>query len=97
MGETMPDTIQSTDLRRKVRDVLDRVRLEGKALVVQTYDTPQAVLIPYRDFQAYQKWQDRQKKKEAWLQELWAIAEEVSKRADLSEEEAEALITEAQQ
>lgn len=93
----MPDTIQSTDLRRKVRDVLDKVRLEGKPLVVQTYDTPQAVLIPYRDFQAYQKWQNRQKKKGAWLQELRAIAEEVSKRADLSEEEADALIAEAQQ
>jgi len=92
----MPDTVQSTDLRRKVRDVLDRVRLEGKPLVVQTYDTPQAVLIPYRDFQAYQKWQDRQKKKEAWLQELRAIAEKVSQRADLSEEEADALIAEAQ-
>lgn len=92
----MPDTVQSTDLRRKVRDVLDRVRLEGKPLVVQTYDTPQAVLIPYRDFQAYQKWQDRQKKKEAWLQELRAIAEKVSKRADLSDKEADALIAEAQ-
>ena len=92
----MLETIQSTSLRRKVREVLDRVRLEGKPLVVQTYDTPQAVLIPYKDYQAFQEWQERQKKKEVWLQELQKIAEVVSERAGLSDQEAEELIAEAQ-
>ncbi len=93
----MLETIQSTSLRRKVREVLDRVRLEGKPLVVQTYDTPQAVLIPYKDYQAFQEWQERQKKKEVWLQELQKIAEVVSERAGLSDQEAEELIAEAAQ
>jgi prevent-host-death family protein len=88
-------TIQSTDLRRRVREVLDRVRMEQEPVVVQTYDTPQAVLIPYDDFEAYQTWRDRRRKRAAWLNELQTIAEEVSKRADLSDEEANALIDEA--
>jgi prevent-host-death family protein len=55
----MTDTIQSTDLRRQVREVLDRVRREQEPVIVRTYDTPQAVLIPYEQFEAYQSWRKR--------------------------------------
>lgn len=88
-------TVQSTDLRRRVREVLDRVRIEQEPVIVQTYDTPQAVLIPYDDFQDYQAWRERQREHAVWLKELRAIAEEVSERAALSDAEAEALIDEA--
>jgi prevent-host-death family protein len=88
-------TIQSTDLRRRVREVLDRVRMGQEPVIVQTYDTPQAVLIPYSDFETYQAWRERQRKRAAWLEELRSIAEEVSKRARLSDAEANALIDEA--
>jgi len=71
-------TIQSTDLRRRVREILDRVRMEQEPVIVQTYDTPQAVLIPYEQFEAYQAWQKRRQKRGAWLAELRSIAEEVS-------------------
>jgi hypothetical protein len=52
-------------------------------------------LVPYDDFEAYQTWRERQRKRAAWLTELQAIAEEVSQRADLSDAEADALIDEA--
>ena len=91
----MADSIQTTDLRRRVREVLDRVRMRGESVVVYTYDTPQAVLIPYDEFEAYQQWREGQAQREAWLRELRAIAERVSARAALSEEEADALIDEA--
>lgn len=92
----MAETIQSTDLRRRVREVLDRVRLKGEPVIVQSYDTPQAVLIPYEDFAAYREWQAGRAARQAWLAELRSIAEEVSTRAALSEDEAAALIAEAQ-
>lgn len=91
----MTDTIQSTDLRRQVREVLDRVRRRQEPVIVRTYDTPQAVLIPYEQFEAYQMWQKRRQERGAWLAELRSIAEEVSARAALSDEEAEDLIDEA--
>jgi prevent-host-death family protein len=91
----MATTIQSTDLRRQVREVLDRVRKGQEPIIVRTYDTPQAVLIPYEEFEAYQAWQVRRRDREAWLVELRAIAEEVSARAALSEDEAAALTAEA--
>ena len=91
----MTITIQSTDLRRKVREVLERVQRKQEPIIVRTYDTPQAVLIPYEEFEAYQAWQVRRRERTAWLAELRAIAEEVSARAALSDDEAEVLIGEA--
>ncbi len=91
----MVETIQSTDLRRRVREVLDRVRLKGEPVIVQNYDTPQAVLIPYEDFETYREWQAGRVQRQAWLAELSAIAAEVSARAALTEDEAAALIDEA--
>ena len=91
----MATTIQSTDLRRQVRKVLDQVRKGREPIIVRTYDAPQAVLIPYEEFEAYQAWQARQRERAAWLAELRAIAEEVSARAALSEDEATVLTTEA--
>jgi prevent-host-death family protein len=91
----MTETIQSTDLRRRVREVLDRVRLRREPVVVQSYGTPQAVIIPYEDYAAYREWQTSRAQRQAWLAELRAIAEEVSNRAALSEEAAAALIEKA--
>ncbi len=88
-------TVQSTDLRRRVREVLDRVRIEQEPIVVQTYDTPQAVLIPYDDFEAYRAWRERRGQRAAWLAELRDIAEQVSERAALSDTQAGDMIDEA--
>jgi prevent-host-death family protein len=88
-------TIQSTELRRRVREVLDRVRREREPVIVRTYGRPQAVLIPYEEFEAYQAWQSRQRERAIWLAELRTIAKEVSARAALSDDEAAALIDRA--
>lgn len=88
-------TVQATDLRRRSRDILDRVRLKREAAIIQSYNTPQAVLIPYEEFQNYAKWQAANEKQAAWLSELQRIAENVSARAALSEDEATDLVNEA--
>lgn len=95
MEASVIETIQSTELRRRMRAVLERVRMRRKPVIVQSYDTPQAVLIPYEDFEAYREWLESRAQRQAWLAELRAIAEEVSARAALKEEEAAALIDEA--
>ena len=91
----MTETIQSTDLRRRVREVLERVQREQEPLIVRTYGSAQAVLIPIEQFKAYQTWLERRQKRTAWLAELRSIAEEVSARAGLTDEEVVALIDEA--
>jgi prevent-host-death family protein len=92
----MIETIQSSDLRRRVREVLDRIQRNHEPLIVYKYDSPQAVLIPFDDFEAYQAWLDHRKKRTVWLAELSAIADEVSAGACLTDAEAAALIAEAE-
>ena len=60
-----------------------------------TDNTPQAVIIPYEEYASCQAWQARQRQRQAWLTELRVIAQEVSARASLSDDEATALIDEA--
>ncbi len=88
-------TVQTTDLRRRGREILDRVRLKREPVIVRSYDTPQAVIIPYEEFEDYREWRAAKEKRAAWLAELRYIAEEVSARAALSEGEASTLVAEA--
>jgi len=88
-------TIQTTDLRRRVRDVLERVRTKRETYIIKSYKTPQAVILPYEDYEAYQVWQANQQKRAAWMGELRRIAEEVSEYSALSDKEAQKLIKEA--
>ncbi len=88
-------TVHSTDLRRRVREVLERVRLRREPAVIHSYNLPQAVIIPYEDFEAYQEWRERREEQAVWLAELRAIAQEVSTRAALDPADADALIAEA--
>ena len=88
-------TVQSTDLRRRVREVLERVRIGHETVIIRSYDQPQAVIIPYEEFQEYRAWQDHRQERTAWLNELRRIAAEVSARAALQEDDANTLIAEA--
>ena len=89
--------IQSTDLRRRSREILERVRLKKEAVVIQNYTTPQAVIIPYEDYDEFLAWRASKEKRAAWLTELQHIADTVTARASLSEEKAEYLVDEAMQ
>jgi prevent-host-death family protein len=91
----MSRTIQTTDLRRRVRDVLERVRVKRETFIIKSYNTPQAVILPYEEYEAYQAWQAAQQKRTAWMSELRRIAEEVSEYAALSDEDADNLVDEA--
>jgi hypothetical protein len=51
------DTIQSTDLWRQPREMLDRAGPEQEPVIVHTYHTPQAVIIPHDQDAVYQDWQ----------------------------------------
>jgi prevent-host-death family protein len=87
--------IQTTDLRRRVRDVLERVKVKHETFIVKSYNTPQAVILPYEEYEVYQNWQAAQQKRTAWMGELRRIAEQVSDYAALSDQDAEQLIDEA--
>ena len=53
------------------------------------------MIIPYDEYESYQAWREHQRQHRVWLAELRAIAQEVSARASLSDEDVAALIDEA--
>jgi prevent-host-death family protein len=95
--KSMLQAIQSTDLRRRSREILERVRLKKEALVIQNYGTPQAVIIPYEDYAEFLTWRASKEKRAIWLAELQHIAAAVTDGAALSEEKAGYIVDEATQ
>jgi prevent-host-death family protein len=91
----MTITVQTTDLRRRSREILDRVRMKREAIIIRSYDDPQAVLIPFDQYDEFIAWRKSQENRTIWLDELRKIAEEVSSRAGLSDEETRSLTREA--
>ncbi len=91
----MPSTVQTTDLRRHVREILERVRTRRETFIIQSYKTPQAVILPYEEYLNFTTWQSAHEKRTAWLGELRQIAEQVSQYSNLSEDEAQKMIDEA--
>lgn len=50
-GERMePERINSTELRTKTRDLMERVKYHGDRFVVETFGRPMAVIISIEDF-----------------------------------------------
>jgi len=75
--------------------VLERVRTKRETYIIKSYKTPQAVILPYEEYEAYQTWQAVQQKRATWMGELRRIADEVSEFAALSDKDAQKLIDEA--
>jgi hypothetical protein len=50
----MAETIQTTDMRRRVREVLDRMCVQRQPVVV---------IIPCDEFEDYRAWRDRQQQR----------------------------------
>ena len=69
----MAERKQTNDQSLLAREVLDRVRVQRQSVVVYTYDTPQAVIIPYDDYQAYQAWRDRQQQRQDGRQKAFSL------------------------
>ncbi len=92
----MPRAIKATDLRRRTRQVLDWVRVDGEEVIVESYNTPQAVIISYSDYLTYKELEKAEALRRALVGELQQIAAEVSRRAQaMADEDVPALVDEA--
>jgi prevent-host-death family protein len=92
----MPRAIKTTDLRRRTRQVLDWVRVDGEEIIVESYNTPQAVIISYSDYLTYKELERAETRRQALVNELQQIATEVSQRAqEVTDKDVPALVSEA--
>lgn len=92
----MPRAIKATDLRRRTRQVLDWVRVDGEKIIVESYNTPQAVIISYSDYLTYKELERAEARRRALVGELQQIAAQVSQRAqEVADEDIPTLVDKA--
>lgn len=89
----MEYTIGSTNLRQQLTDVLEVVREQGVAYVIETFGRPQAVLINLEDYRQFCQFEQERKAFFTWLDE--AAAQNAKLNSMMSEAEVLALIEQA--
>lgn len=89
----MEYTIGSTNLRQQLTDVLEVVREQGVAYVIETFGRPQAVLINLEDYRQFCQFEQERKAFFTWLDE--AAAQNANLNSMMSEAEVLALIEQA--
>lgn len=89
----MERMIGSTELRRRLTDVLQRVREERDAYVIEIFDRPQAVLISLDEYRLFQRFKQERNAFFDWLDA--ASRRNAEQNLELSEGEVLAIVEEA--
>lgn len=90
----MSKTITSTELQKKTREMIDWARMEGEAIVIQTYGKPMAALVSYDEYQNYLQYKQARADRFALLRETTADNEAYN---SLTEAEAMAIVEQTRQ
>lgn len=87
--------IGATDLRQKLTDVIQQIKEEKSAYVVETFGRPQVVMI---DLAQYRQFQQFQQQRQAFFDWMAATAvANAEQNANLSDEEILAIIEQARE
>ena len=77
------DRVTATELQRKTREVIDRVRTSGRAVVVESHGKPMVAVIPFAEYEQAQDARERR------FEELFAwVRANAELNKDLTEESA---------
>ena len=90
----MSRVVTSTELQKKTREVIDWTRTRGEPVIVETYGKPMAAILSYSEYESYLRYKEARAARFARLRQA---ATENAAGADLTEEEALALIDEVRQ
>ena len=89
----MAKVVTATDLRAKVREVIQNAQFQGDHVIVTVFDKPAVAIIgidDYRDYVAYRE-QQRDQARERW-ERLRAIVENNTTLDELTDEELQAIV-----
>ena len=91
----MEKSIGATDLRQRLTDVLQAVREQRAAYVVETFGRPQAVIVNLDEYRQFQRFREEREAFFEWLEE--AAARNAEHNVDLSDAEVLAIIERARE
>jgi prevent-host-death family protein len=87
--------IGATDLRQRLTDVLQAVREQREAYVIETFGRPQAAIVNLDEYRQFQRFQQERAAFFEWLE--GAAARNAERNVGLSDEEVLAIIEQARQ
>jgi len=89
----MTKVVTATDLRAKVREVIQSAQFQGDHIIVTVFDKPAVAIIGIDDYRDYMTYRDRQQQqnKERW-ERLWTVVENNAALDELTDEELQALL-----
>jgi len=91
----MEKSIGTTDLRQRLTDVLQAVREQRAAYVVETFGRPQAVIVNLDEYRQFQRFREEREAFFDWLEE--AAARNAERNVGLSDAEVLAIIERARE
>lgn len=91
----MERTIGATDLRQRLTDVLQAVRDEHAAYIVETFGRSQAAIINLADYREFQRYRQEREAFFDWLESAAAANARHNRR--LSDDEVLAIIEQARE
>ena len=89
----MEKSIGATDLRQRLTDVLQAVREQRAAYVVETFGRPQAAIVNLDEYRQFQRFREEREAFFDWLEE--AAARNAERNVGLSDAEVLAIIERA--
>jgi prevent-host-death family protein len=89
----MEKSIGATDLRQRLTDVLQAVREQRAAYVVETFGRPQAVIVNLDEYRQFQRFREEREAFFDWLEET--AARNAARNVGLSDAEVLAIIERA--
>jgi prevent-host-death family protein len=89
----MEKSIGATDLRQQLTDVLQAVREQRAAYVVETFGRPQAVIVNLDEYRQFQRFREEREAFFDWLEET--AARNAERNVGLSDAEVLAIIERA--
>jgi len=91
----MEQRIGATDLRQRLTDVVQAVREQREAYVVETFGRPQVAIVNLEEYRQFQRFRQE---REAFFEQLEGMAARNAERnAGLSDEEVLAIIEQARE
>jgi prevent-host-death family protein len=91
----MEKSIGATDLRQRLTDVLQAVREQREAYVVETFGRPQAVIVNLDEYRQFQRFREEREAFFEWLE--GAAARNAERNVGLSDTEVLAIIERARE
>ena len=88
----MAKVVTATDLRAKIREVIQSAQFRGDHIIVTVFDKPAVAIIGIDDYRDYLAHKERQQQgKERW-ERLQAIIENNTTLDELTDEELQAIV-----